>query len=123
MNNTSLFGGRLLEERTRLGLSQAEAANICGVSREMWGKYERDKSKMGTEVLSLFAFAGADVLYVLTGQRLNSVNNLNSREEALLDNYRHCDGDGQSAIEKVAFVASKYSTKDINNKSKGKAAS
>lgn len=123
MNNNSLFGGRLLEERTRLGLSQAEAASICGVSREMWGKYERDKSKMGTEVLSLFVLAGADVLYVLTGQRTNNQPSLNPREQALLDNYRHCDTDGQTAVEQVAFVASKPSQALANSNTHKKAAS
>lgn len=68
-NFSSLFGGRLAEERKRLGLNQEEAGHACGVSREMWGKYERGRAVMGTEVLSRFGIAGADVLYILTGQR------------------------------------------------------
>lgn len=31
---------RLKEERKRLRLTQGDIADICGVSREMWGKYE-----------------------------------------------------------------------------------
>lgn len=41
MEKTSLFGKRLKEERIKLGLNQAEAAEKCGFSREMWGKWER----------------------------------------------------------------------------------
>lgn len=93
MNNYSLFGERLLSERTRLGLSQAEAAATCGVSREMWGKYERGKSSMGTEVLSKFALTGADALYVLTGQRsaagtVSATAELPPGEQLLLEAYR-----------------------------------
>lgn len=87
MNLDSLFGLRISEERKKLGLNQAEAGEICGVSREMWGKYERDKAVMGTEVLSNFAKAGADVLYILTGEKKES--SLSRDEEILLDNYRH----------------------------------
>ena len=69
MNFSSLVAPRVAEERKRLGMSQEAAGNACGVSREMWGKYERGKAVMGTEVLALFAAAGADVLYILTGAR------------------------------------------------------
>lgn len=101
MNNYSLFGERLLSERTRLGLSQAEAAATCGVSREMWGKYERGKSSMGTEVLSKFALTGADALYVLTGQRSQplAAPALKPDEAALLDNYRHSPKDRQAILQ------------------------
>jgi transcriptional regulator with XRE-family HTH domain len=64
MEESSLF-----PESKRLGLTQDEAGTACGVSREMWGKYERGKAVMGTDVLSRFAAAGADILYILTGAR------------------------------------------------------
>ena len=51
MNNSSLFSVRLKSERTRLGLTQAEIAGKCNVSREMWGKYERGVALAGSEVL------------------------------------------------------------------------
>ena len=63
------FGGRLKEERERLGLSQQNAAELCGVRREMWGKYERDAAEPGARVLERFSAQGADVLYVLTGRK------------------------------------------------------
>jgi len=63
------FFYRLLEERKRLGLSQADAAAACGVSREMWGKYERGAASPGCDVMAAFSATGADVLYILTGRR------------------------------------------------------
>lgn len=69
MNFDSLFL-RLAHERKRLGLTQAEAGDACGVSREMWSRYEKDKASMGCDVLALFAAAGADVNYILTGVRV-----------------------------------------------------
>lgn len=59
----------MLEERRRLGLSQADAAAACGVSREMWGKYERGAASPGCDVLAAFSSVGADALYILTGRR------------------------------------------------------
>lgn len=56
------------EERVRLGLKQADAAELCGVSREIWGRYERGAAVPGGEVLFSFANAGADVQFVLTGE-------------------------------------------------------
>lgn len=108
MNNNSLFGARLLEERNRLGLSQAEVANLCGVSREMWGKYEKDRSKMGTEVLSLFTAAGADALYILTGQRNNATPTLAPDEAALLDNYRHSPKEQQDILKATSAAFAQH---------------
>jgi transcriptional regulator with XRE-family HTH domain len=60
---------RIAEERDRLGFTQEQIANACGVSRVMWGKYERGLAAMGGEYLFAFAAQGADINYILTGQR------------------------------------------------------
>ena len=60
---------RLKSERIRLGLNQAQSGELCGVSREMWGKYERGEAAPGGEVFFSFAAAGADVQYIFTGIR------------------------------------------------------
>ena len=98
VNYSSLCGERVTEERQRLGLSQADAGALCGVSREMWGKYERGKAVMGTEVLSRFALNGADALYILTGQRNAATPALKPDEAALLDNYRHAPKEQQDIL-------------------------
>jgi hypothetical protein len=95
-------------------------AQICGVSREMWGKYERSKAAMGTEVLSRFTEAGADAVFILTGQRIvpvpsNEQTRISRRESAMLDNYRACDEEDRKAIDRIALSAA--SPKDDLKKS------
>lgn len=68
-NFSSDSAPRISEERVRLGLTQESAATACGVSREMWGRYERGVAAIGGESLRAFAVAGADVIYILTGAR------------------------------------------------------
>ncbi|MEB7738462.1 helix-turn-helix domain-containing protein [Escherichia coli] len=65
---SSLCGARLKAERKRLSLKQADAAALCGVSRESWGKYERGTMVPGGDVLLSFALNGANVQYILTGE-------------------------------------------------------
>jgi transcriptional regulator with XRE-family HTH domain len=103
MNFSSLCSPFILEERKRLGFSQSEAGETCGVSREMWGKYERGKAVMGTEVLSKFVLAGADAVYVLTGMRSAPIAGqqsepLNREEEVLLDNFRNSSAEAKAAL-------------------------
>lgn len=103
MNFTSLSSPRLKEERERLKLTQADMAERCGVSREIWGKYERGQAVPGGEVLFTLAQVGADVHYILTGQR--STVALPNREAALVDNYRATDERGKRIIEQTASAA------------------
>lgn len=66
---------------------------------------------MGTEVLALFGAAGADVLYILTGQRAGGAAPALTREEtALLDNYRNSPDEGKDAIKRTAFALAKSLT-------------
>jgi len=69
MNIYSEFENRLAIERKRLGLSQQAAADVCGVSREMWSKYERGAGAAGSEVIFAFVNHGADPLYLYKGRR------------------------------------------------------
>lgn len=77
------FNYRLCEERKRLGLSQAAAAQLCGVSREMWGKYERGMAHPGCDIIAKFAAAGADVTYIITGRRERPASELTDRARLL----------------------------------------
>lgn len=65
--NTLSFGKRLKAARLLLVLSQQQAADLCGVRREMWGKYERDEAEPGVHVLERFSAQGADPNYLLKG--------------------------------------------------------
>ncbi|MCI4412460.1 helix-turn-helix domain-containing protein [Klebsiella variicola] len=64
---------RLKSERKRLSLNQADAAAMCGVSRETWGKYERGAMVPGGDVLLSFAINGANIQYILTGEESGGV--------------------------------------------------
>jgi transcriptional regulator with XRE-family HTH domain len=86
VKNNSLIGNFLKEERKRLGLSQAEAAEKCGISREIWGKYERGITMPGSEALYAFAHSGADMQYVFTGVR--SSLSLSAIERLFLEKLR-----------------------------------
>lgn len=77
------FCYRLSDERKRLGISQAAAAHACGVSREMWGKYERGAATPGCGIVEKFASLGADVTYILTGRRERPPSELTDRARLL----------------------------------------
>lgn len=63
------IGGRLREERERLGLSQSDFAALAGAKKGAQLKWEKNASSPTAAQLKAFAEAGADVLYVLTGDR------------------------------------------------------
>lgn len=87
--NKSSFFGRLKESRSLLGFkSQAEVAEMVGVSREMWGKYERGSAMPGAEVLIKLFRLGFDVGYILTGVRAPVVSD---EEMLLLTAWRNSD--------------------------------
>lgn len=111
--NLDSLGARLREARKETGKNQDEIALLCGVSREMWGKYERGVAIPGGEVLAKIALAGMDVVFVLTGQRSQPVAApaLSKEEEALLDNYKHADDEGRRAAQQVLTALSKQRKK------------
>lgn len=107
---------RLAEERRRLGLNKGEIAKIGNVANSTYGYYEDGSRSPDGEFFAAIAAAGADVLYILTGQRIGGAEAaapmLNgkplTREEAcFLDNYRHCPPEGQAAIEATCAAFAK----------------
>ena len=96
-------GERLREERERLGLSQTDFAAIGGLKKLAQISYEQDKRSPDGGYFAAIAAAGADVQYIITGER--SDKPLPQREVALLDNYRQSDERGKRIIEQTASVA------------------
>lgn len=84
----------------------------------MWGKYERGISVPGGEVLFLFAAIGADINYILTGQRTHLISEdqpgytLRPDQKALLDNLEHCSPQDQDHIKRMALIAAEAATRD-----------
>ncbi|MFT4190865.1 MAG: helix-turn-helix domain-containing protein [Comamonas sp.] len=103
-NFSSLFGGRLKDARTALGLSQAEAAALAFVTREQWGRYERGLAVPGGEVLSALWGAGVDVAYVLTGTRDPAAPTLDPAEQVLLDSYRRASPQAKANLIQTAAL-------------------
>ncbi|EDJ8984714.1 transcriptional regulator [Salmonella enterica subsp. diarizonae] len=92
-NKMNSFGFKLKEERERLGLSQTEFAEACGVKRVAQGNYENDKRNPDAAYLMAAAKLGVDVNYLITGVRMTSpygvVNNADEAE--MLAEYREGD--------------------------------
>ena len=53
----------------RLSLTQQQCVEACEVSRDQWGKYERDVNGLDGEVVKRFIALGADGAYILGGVR------------------------------------------------------
>jgi transcriptional regulator with XRE-family HTH domain len=100
---------RLIEERKRLGLSQEKMAELGGAGKRTYCDYESGVSEPKASFLTAIAAAGADVQYILTGIRTTpAITELNPREVALLDNYRHIeDENDKRIIERNAFLVAK----------------
>ena len=62
-------GNRIREERKKLGLTQGQAAEQCGVRVQQWNRYENEKSVLDGATLRAFAAIGADAGYILSGLR------------------------------------------------------
>ncbi len=65
----STAGERIKEERQRLGLTQADFGDRAAVSKRTQVNYEQGKRSPDAEYLLGLAMAGADVLYIVTGER------------------------------------------------------
>ncbi|MDF1483713.1 helix-turn-helix transcriptional regulator [Ramlibacter sp. H39-3-26] len=106
-------GRRLVEERERLGMTQAAFFTACGVSKKAQFNFENDHNIPGGAYLIAAAAIGVDIAYVLTGQRVGGamaaaphpISALPPRQRALLDNYEHTDESGRKIIEAAASAA------------------
>lgn len=79
-------GERLKEERERLGLTQPAFAAVAGASKRTLIDWEKGATSPSAVQLSAIAVVGADVLYILTGQR--SPTAMQPDEAMLLERYR-----------------------------------
>ena len=83
------FSFRLKEERERIGYkNQSDIAELIGISREMWGKYERGQAIPGGDIIAILISIGFDINYILTGHR--SVV-MTEEEKILIDLWRSAD--------------------------------
>ena len=92
---------RLREERERLGLNQVEFGSIGGVKKLAQINYEKGERHPDSAYLAAIAAAGADVLYILTGQRSQPVpaaQVLPRQEQEWLALYRNSSEEVRAAL-------------------------
>ncbi|HEV2818799.1 MAG TPA: helix-turn-helix transcriptional regulator [Allosphingosinicella sp.] len=94
------FGARLAEERKRLGLKQAEFAELVGTDVPKQSLYENDRRELRADYLARLAGANVDVAYILTGRR--SETWLGEGASDLLFSYFTLSADMQEALEGLA---------------------
>lgn len=95
------FGARLAEERKRLGLKQADFADLVGTDVPKQSLYENDRRELRAEYLARLVEAEIDVVYILSGRRI-AAETLGERASALLSAYLTLPPDVQRAIEELA---------------------
>lgn len=134
------IGERLREERERLALSQSQMAALAkdlgakGATRQSQALYEKGEQSPSAAYIAAISTSGADVLYILTGQRAGysapaaptlevaqeragyAVEKLSMREQKMLELYRMSSEEVKVASQTILSAAAKSGVK------KGKAA-
>ncbi len=95
------FGTRLAEERKRLGLKQAEFAELVGTDVPKQSLYENDRRELRADYLARLAQADVDIVYVLTGRRSEG-EWLQDGPSELLSCYLALPGEMQDALAGLA---------------------
>lgn len=104
------IGDRLKEERERLGVNQTEFAALAGVSKNSQFNYEKGERSPDSAYLYAIFNAGADVLYVLTGNRAApSSDNLSPAETTLLSQYRSLSESDKAAVRRMVGALAELS--------------
>nr|VFJ49586.1 MAG: Helix-turn-helix domain-containing protein [Candidatus Kentron sp. DK] len=123
------LGARLKEERTLLRLSQTDFGGLCGVTRQTQRLYEKGDRAPDSNYLATIAKAGADVLYIITGQhgpsgagemlpntehrqKNGGEERLKPDESALLENYRHLSRRNQEIIREMSAALAQRESGD-----------
>lgn len=103
MNHSVFIGGRLREERQRLGMTQPEIGQIGGVTKKTQMLYESGERVPDAAYLAALAAAGVDLLYIMTGSRsFTPPPPISPEHRALIRDYEASSPDGQEAIRRMA---------------------
>ena len=97
-----MIAERLKEVREALGFSQQAMADRLGVSLRSQQNYEAGSRTPDATYLAAIAAAGADVLYILTGQRNPAIPvpapTVSESDRILLDNFHAAPQQVQSGV-------------------------
>ena len=95
---------RLREVREALGLSQQALAERCGITARSQRNYESGERLPDAAYLAAIAAAGADVLYILTGQRAGGASAppppraVSEGDRILLENFHAAPAQVQAGV-------------------------
>lgn len=97
------FGGRLRDERERVGMTQTALAEVAGIKRMAQGQYESEVRSPTVRYLSAVAGVGLDVQYLLFGSRSAQLpggsRGLEKKAFELVEVYARQQPDGQLGAE------------------------
>ena len=102
-------GDRLKEERNRLGYSQTDFAKMVNASYKSQLRWEKNESSPNADALKIWAEAGLDILYVVTGTRsknINYISKMSLEKQALLDAYDRMSDENKRAILQIGELLS-----------------
>jgi transcriptional regulator with XRE-family HTH domain len=95
------LGGRLKEERERLGMTQAAFRDACGASKTAQFYFETDRQVPGGAYLLAASDAGVDIGYVLVGVRSIFVRGMAIEDRdmltAIADDFMNLPPEGKAA--------------------------
>lgn len=110
----SRVGERLRLERERLGLSQVEFGGVGGVSRRTQMAYEAGEQSPNVDYLTAIRQAGADVGFVVMGEKLHTELELDERERGLIRAFRSMSVALQASIVLVIDAVGRGATVPID---------
>jgi transcriptional regulator with XRE-family HTH domain len=98
------IGDRLRAERLRLGYTQPDFASIGGVSKNTLLGYEKGNgASPAADFLAAIHAVGADVMFIVTGQRsLAAAEGLAPEEVQLLEEFRQLAAEDQNTVSRIA---------------------
>nr|VFK69406.1 MAG: hypothetical protein BECKUNK1418G_GA0071005_13952 [Candidatus Kentron sp. UNK]VFK73937.1 MAG: hypothetical protein BECKUNK1418H_GA0071006_13822 [Candidatus Kentron sp. UNK] len=91
-----------------MGYNQTDFAAIGGIKLRAQFNYETEVRKPDSDYLAAIASAGADILYILTGQRGVVESPRKPEEEALLDNYRNSSEDSRRILRETSAALAQH---------------
>ena len=84
--------------RERKGVTQAELANVLGITQQAVARWEKEKSEPDNNTLKQLAkYFSVSIDYLLDNEK-NNLPVFNDDETKLIYNYRKLDGDGKNLL-------------------------
>jgi len=91
-----MLGGRLADQRAKIGHTQRSLADLFDISSRTQIKYESGATAPDATYLHGLHMLGMDVYYILTGE--SSPNPITVEEKVVLTSYRELGDQGRAAL-------------------------